>query len=181
VDASYPGDGTIVLRPWAPSDAEWYARCARDVEIQRFTTDAPNLTAADVVTAISALSRDPRHEGFLISDPRTGARLGNIALDHADRTGEISYWVAAEVRGRGVARRAIMLMTRWAFAHLDLEVMRLWTHADNAPSRAVAERAGFIRDPSGDQLREVKGEVWPAVAYELRRGRAESLGSRSTG
>ena len=177
----HPGDSTIVLRPWSPSDAEWYAHCAGDVEIQRFTTDASNLTAADVVAAIRALSTDPRHEGFLVSDARTGARLGNIALDHLDRAGEISYWVAAEVRGRGVARRAITLLTRWAFAHLDLQVMRLWTHADNAPSRVVAERAGFIRDPSGDQLREVKGEMWPTVAYELRRGRAESLDSRSTG
>ncbi|GAA3102320.1 hypothetical protein GCM10010464_77290 [Pseudonocardia yunnanensis] len=181
MDVPHPRDGAIVLRPWAPSDAEWYASCARDVEIQRFTTDASNLTAADVVAAISALSTNPQHEGFLISDARTGARLGNITLDHVDRTGEISYWVAAEVRGRGIARRAITLLTRWAFAHLDLQVMRLWTHADNAPSRVAAEHAGFVRDPSGDQLREVKGEMWPTVAYELRRGRAESHDSSSTG
>ena len=162
-------DSAIALRPWSHSDAGWYARSARDAEIQRFTTDASTLTAADVTAAISALSSDPRREGFLVADARTGARLGNIALDHADGQGEISYWVAAEARGRGVARRAITLLTHWAFSRLDLQVMRLWTHADNAPSRAAAERAGFTRDPSGDRLREVKGEVWPTVAYELRR------------
>ena len=167
-------DSAIVLRRWSPSDAEWYACCARDAEIQRFTSDPSTLTAADVVAAISVLSSDPRREGFLVADARTGSRLGNIALEHADGTGEISYWVAAEARGRGVARRALALLTRWAFAHLDLQVIRLWTHADNAPSRAAAERAGFTRDRSGDRTREVKGEVWPTVAYELRRRTADS-------
>ncbi|WP_433277657.1 GNAT family N-acetyltransferase [Pseudonocardia xinjiangensis] len=162
-------DSTIVLRAWLPSDAEWYACCTRDAEITRFTTDPSNLTADDVVAAINALSSNPRHEGFLVADARTGSRLGNVALEHADGTGDVSYWVAAEARGRGVARRALALLTRWAFAHLDLQVIRLWTHADNAPSRAAAERAGFTRNRSGDRLREVKGEVWPTVAYELRR------------
>jgi hypothetical protein len=46
-------------------------------------------------------------------------------------------------------------------------------------AESAAARAGFIRDPSGDQLREVKGEMWPTVAYELRRCRAESLDSSS--
>ncbi|WP_425563868.1 GNAT family N-acetyltransferase [Pseudonocardia xinjiangensis] len=77
-------------------------------------------------------------------------------------------------RPLGVARRALALLTRWAFAHLDLQVIRLWTHADNAPSRAAAERAGFSRNRSGDRLRAVKGEVWPTVAYELRRRTADS-------
>ena len=174
-------DSAVVLRTWSHSDAEWYACSARDAEIQRITSDPSHLTAADVVAAIRALSSDPRREGFLIADARTGSRLGNIALEHADGTGEVSYWVAAEARGRGVARRALALLARWAFAHLDLQVIRLWTHADNAPSRAAAERAGFVRDPSGDQLRAAEGQMWPTVAYELRRGRAESLDSSSTG
>ncbi|GAA1255731.1 hypothetical protein GCM10009609_18680 [Pseudonocardia aurantiaca] len=32
-------DDEIVLRAWSLADAEWYARCSRDPEIQRFTTD----------------------------------------------------------------------------------------------------------------------------------------------
>jgi RimJ/RimL family protein N-acetyltransferase len=44
-------------------------------------------------------------------------------------------------------------------------VIRLWTHADNAASRLVAERAGYRRAPADDQRRTVKGQVWNTVGY----------------
>ena len=163
-------EGTIALRPWSPVDAQWYATCARDAEIQRFTSDPVDLTAAAVAVAIAEAAADPRRAAFLVADALTGERLGNIALDREEGAAAISYWVAPHARGRGVARCAIALLSSWAFAHLRLDVLRLWTHAENAPSRAAAERAGFMRDPDGDREREVKGTVWPTVAYVLRRG-----------
>ena len=141
---------------------------SRDPEIQRFTTDPADLTAADVAAAITALSSDPRHVGFLVADVATGTRLGNLALDHADRAGEVSYWVAAEARGRGVATRALRVLASWAFGALDIDVLRLWTHADNTASRTAAERAGFTRVPAEDRTRVVRGAAWPTVAYERR-------------
>ena len=77
----------------------------------------------------------------------------------------MSYWVAAEARGRGGARAALGLLAIEASEHLGLRELRLWTHADNIPSRRAAERAGFTRDPARDRSREVKGARWPTVAY----------------
>jgi ribosomal-protein-alanine N-acetyltransferase len=164
-------DDAVVLRPWDVADAEWYAEtAAHDALIQRFTTESPTLTAAAVRTAIVELLTEPLGAvGFLIADARTGQRLGNIALAHRDGVGEVSYWLAGYARGRGVATRALGLLSDWAFTSLDLHELRLWTHIDNHASIAVAERAGYQRDPKRDQNRTVKGHNWPTVAYVIRR------------
>lgn len=98
-------DGVVHLRQWSDDDAAWYADSVRDPLIQRFTTESPDLEAGQVLAAIARLRASDTEAGFVICDAVTGARLGNIALSHDGRSGEVSYWVAAEGRGRGVARR----------------------------------------------------------------------------
>lgn len=105
---------------------------------------------------------------FLIADADSHQRLGNIALTYEDGIGDISYWLADDARGRGVATQALSLFTRWAHTVLDLSELRLWAHVDNHGSRAVAERAGYLGDPERDKVREVKSESWPTVSYVHR-------------
>jgi ribosomal-protein-alanine N-acetyltransferase len=161
-------DGVIGLSRWDLTDAEWYATTAsRDELIQRFTSEAPTLTTDGVRQAIAKQARRQDTASFLIRDALTGERLGNVALRHEDGIGLVSYWLAAAARGRGIATRALRLISRWAFEVLGLVELRLWTHVDNAASRGVAERAGYRRDPQRDRPRQVKGATWQTVAYRL--------------
>src|SRR3954469_24686164 len=101
-------DDQVWLRPWTVEDADWYAQESKDQDIQRFTSDLPTLTPADVVRAIEGL--DPsRTLALLITDTRSRQRLGNIAVELKDGIGDVSYWVAAHARGHGVATAAIRL------------------------------------------------------------------------
>jgi ribosomal-protein-alanine N-acetyltransferase len=161
------GDGVVTLRAWSVDDSAWYAESVRDSEMQRFTTDPPSLTAADVAAAILALADRPEQVAYLITGARSGEPLGNIALTCTDGVGDVSYWVAAGARGRGAGTRALTLLARAALSQLGLAELRLWTHADNVASQRVAERAGFLRDPGRDSSREVKGGTWPTIAYRL--------------
>ena len=111
----------------------------------------------------------PEHLGYLIADSVSGQRLGNIAVKQGDGVGGISDWVAAAARGRGVATHALNLLATAAFEHLGLRELRLWTHEANTASRRVAERVGFLRTPAGDRRRDIKGEIWPTVAYAYAR------------
>ena len=165
-------DGVVRLREWADDDAAWYADSVRDPLIQQFTTDSPTLTAREVLAAIVRLRSSNTDEGFVICDAVTGARLGNIALRHDGTSGEISYWVAAEGRGRGVGARALTLFSQWSLRSADLEVLWLCVHRDNAASRRTAERAGYRRDPARDKTQNVKGAVWPMLGYSLERAGA---------
>ena len=84
----------VRLREWADEDSAWYAESVRDPLIQRFTTESPALDAGLVLAAIAGLRVANDAEGFVICDAVTGERLGNMALRHDGRTGEVSYWVA---------------------------------------------------------------------------------------
>jgi RimJ/RimL family protein N-acetyltransferase len=78
-----------------------------------------------------------------------GEVLGFAAIVHLDlgaREGEIGYAIASEARGRGVASRAVSLLTRWGFDELDLLRLELRIDVDNAGSERVAERAGYQRE-----------------------------------
>jgi ribosomal-protein-alanine N-acetyltransferase len=162
-------DGVVQLRSWTLDDAEWYAATAAGDElIQRYTTESPTITSDQVRSAIVELHAAPDcRAGYLIADAATGDRLGNIALTYENGAGEVVYWLAPEARGRGVATRALLLMSGWAFRTRGLDEIRLWAHIDNSASRAVAERAGYTRDPDRDERRQIKGQTWPMVAYVL--------------
>ena len=66
-----------------------------------------------------------------------------MAIDHELGCGEIGYMLAAPARGRGAATRAVRLLVDWAFETLGLERLELHIDTHNAPSLAVAARAGF--------------------------------------
>ena len=82
----------------------------------------------------------------LLAESGDGRLVGSFSLMEMARGpgyGEIGYWVAAAARGRGVASRSVALMRDWAAEALRLRTIEILVHRDNAPSRAVALRAGF--------------------------------------
>ena len=64
-------------------------------------------------------------------------------IDREGRQLELGYVVAPHARGRGVATRALELLTDWAFAELDALRIALWISAENEPSKRVATNAGY--------------------------------------
>jgi RimJ/RimL family protein N-acetyltransferase len=69
-----------------------------------------------------------------------------VGLDLPAQQGEIGYVVAREARGRGVAGRALRLITGWALNGLLLDRVELRIDVSNAPSIRVAERIGYRRE-----------------------------------
>ncbi|MFD9698207.1 GNAT family N-acetyltransferase [Lentzea sp. NPDC059081] len=159
----------VELRTWDASDAAWYAEATKDPEVQRYTTESPDLTEEQVAAAIAALPGNQGTDSFIVVDGDTGERYGNVAVDFIDGVGHMSYLMAPRARGRGVAGTALTQFVAWIFANRAVRELRLWTHSDNVPSRKVAERAGFVRDAAQDKDREIKGAVWRTVAYRLVR------------
>jgi RimJ/RimL family protein N-acetyltransferase len=149
--ASAPG---LRLRPWRPDDAPAVAAAHRDPLLRRWLT-RPLADEADARRWI-----DEHDQGWV-----TGTRLGLAVLEcgaeerlagyvqvkrRAEAYGEVGYWTVAEVRGRGVAPRAVEALSRWAFGpQRVMPVTRLdLLHAvGNQASCRVAEKCGFaLRD-----------------------------------
>jgi RimJ/RimL family protein N-acetyltransferase len=91
---------------------------------------------------------DGSRAGFAIRGRDNGwlgfAAIVDLDLEH--REGEIGYMVAPAARGRGIAPRAVELVTRWGFDELDLLRLELRIDVENPASERVAERTGYQRE-----------------------------------
>jgi len=122
-----------------------------DPEIVRHTRvpdDPPPGFAAAWVDRYVAGWQDGSRAGFAIVS-HDGSFLGMAAivdLDLDGAQGEIGYIVVEAARGRGVAGRALGLVTGWALGDLGLARVELLIDVENAASIRVAERAGYVRE-----------------------------------
>lgn len=77
-----------------------------------------------------------------------GALVGGIHLTfYGEWRASVAYWLDAGARGRGLATRAVRLLTSWGFeAFPDLVRIELWSIVGNDASDAVARRSGFTEE-----------------------------------
>ncbi len=128
-----------------------FERLAEDPAVQRFTlfpVPPPPGFAADWLARYEAGRAERTREAFAVVDA-AGVFLGvALVVDHdaATRTAELGYIVAPEARGRGVATRALRLLTAWTFANLGPLRVELRISADNVASGRAAARCGYLRE-----------------------------------
>ena len=160
-----------VLREWLPEDGEWYVAQLADAEIQRFTVESTETTAADFRVALTAATASSDVFARALVEPETGQLAGNLAADRAGGDVEVHYWLAANARGRGLATLAVLETCAWVATHWpDAERLVLHLRRGNEPSAQVAARCGFARAPALDRISEVRGDVWRMEAYCRRSG-----------
>jgi len=144
-------DGDVTLRPFHEDDAEAVARACRDPEIRRWIPTIPEpYTIDDAVTFIERVERDwaeGHAAAFAIVESGDSRLLGAITIHGPrDRRAFVGYWVAPWARRRGVATRALRLVSRWAMREMGLVRLALYTLEGNVGSQVVAERCGFVRE-----------------------------------
>ena len=75
-----------------------------------------------------------------------GACVGLVWVNRGTKdptVGYVGYWILPDVRGRGLATRAVRLISGWALRELGCQSLGLTTDDANVRSQAVAERSGF--------------------------------------
>ena len=86
-------------------------------------------------------------------------------IDRQGRTVELGYVIAPSARGRGVATRALELLTEWAFETLGALRAELIISVENHGSKRVAQRAGYqmegvLRSTHFKQGLRADVEIW---------------------
>jgi RimJ/RimL family protein N-acetyltransferase len=144
-------DDAVRLDPLDERYVPDFERVLDDAGIVRYTrvpTNPPNGFAARWIGRYVKGWQDGSCAGFAILSTES-AFLGFAAIVDLDLRacqGEIGYAVIGEARGRGIAGRALRLITGWALDGLGLERVELRIDLDNEASIRVAERAGYHRD-----------------------------------
>ena len=146
------GDELIVLREPASRDLPAVIEGCRDPLVQRYTR-VPTPYGEDDGRAFIGGAAGRRILGQSLElvvadrgDDRLLGMIGLIADRHDALRAEIGYWVSPDARGRGVATRALRLLSRWCVTDGGFERLDLQAAIVNLASLRVAEHCGFVRE-----------------------------------
>ncbi|MFE5872764.1 GNAT family N-acetyltransferase [Streptomyces roseifaciens] len=143
----------LLLRPFAPADADAVHTACQDPDIPRYTSVPSPYTPEDARTFIEETCpagwRDDTIYTWGVFTREEGRLAGSMCLVRLaqlrspERQAELGYWTAKDQRGRGYTAEAARAVVRWAFETLCVERMEWYAEAGNEGSRAVALKAGF--------------------------------------
>lgn len=144
-------DGVVMLRRLVAADEDAIVKACNDADTQRWLAFLPRPYLPEHARAYIASAAEGWATGhaatFGIADARTSGLLGTLNIEEAsDRHPYLGCWVGPWARGRGVARRAIVLASRWALRDLGLPRLEILVHPANAASIKITERSGFVRE-----------------------------------
>jgi RimJ/RimL family protein N-acetyltransferase len=167
----------MILRPSTDRDVASIRSVYSEPDIRYWMSwdgdDLPDEAEARANIERSATAwREGTWAAFRIVEAATDDVVGGVNLRFEDfQVAEVSYFLRASARGRGLATRAVRLVSRWAFDELGIERIELRAHPDNDASRRVAERARFTREGV-----ERASRAWPdgtrfdSIVYSLLPG-----------
>lgn len=170
-------DGLIRLRPPDDCDIDAIDRGITDPDVVRWI-GRPTMAAREVLELNRSRWRDGSGPTFAICEP-DDVCVGHVWLNrHGGGHWSVGYWLLPEARGRGLATRAVRLVSAWAFRDLGLTELSLVTDSQNPWSQRVADRSGFTLEGPARPAVDAEGQPIELLDYRLRpprvRGRPEA-------
>ena len=136
------------VRPWDLADAEAIARHANNANVakqlrDRFPHPYTRRHAVEFLQQ-AATAESPTNFAIEVSAEPVGG-VGFVAGTDVERySAEIGYWLSEPLWGRGITTEAVVLVTEYIFAELDMLRLFALPFAENAASRRVLEKAGYV-------------------------------------
>lgn len=69
--------------------------------------------------------------------------IGFNTIRKMHQKGEIGYWIAENMQGKGIVTKAAKRLIDYGFKHLNLNRILIRVSTENIPSQRVAKRLGF--------------------------------------
>jgi len=110
------------------------------------------------------------NDGLSLAIVRDGAIAGTAgfhAVDWANRSTTIGYWLSADEQGRGTMTEAVRALVDHAFGGWGLERVVIEAAVGNARSRAVPERLGFREEGVRRRAERVGDRYVDLVVYAM--------------
>ena len=181
----------LVIRCWEPEDAPLLKDAVdRSIDHLRpwmpWTPDEPeplDMVYERLRTFRATYDRD---ENLIMGvlDPAEERVLGGTGLHPSDGNEgrEIGYWIALDAIGKGYATELTAVLTRVAFAALDVDRVVIRVDPVNERSDRVPEKLGFAKEATlrrrlpqkqGSELRDVN--IWTMFRSDLAGSPCESF------
>ncbi len=148
------------LDEWRTEDAATHRRFALDPDAARFfgwtveqAAAAPDAHYHNVVARFAREWQEGTRFSLAIRRRSDGEAVGSVELRPTGSEANVSYMIAPELRGQGLAPRALVALIDWGRRELGLQRVNLACHVKNTASQRVAEKSGFtFLRREGDEL-----------------------------
>ncbi len=140
----------FVLRPIKLSDANEYFECWKDNKTKKGFMSVPK-TLGEVKKKIiqkikESKGKKPTGETFAIEvgDKFAGwVGVDKLNQEFFEHRGNVFYGIHPKFRKKGIATKALKIVTRYAFKKYKLKRLEGWCRTFNKASARVMEKAGF--------------------------------------
>jgi RimJ/RimL family protein N-acetyltransferase len=164
---------SATLRPWRPGDAGSLVRHANNREVSRNLRDSFPFpyTEADAHAWLSGRVGEAPPLNLAIEVD--GEAAGGIGVHTQDdvfrRSAEIGYWLGQAHWDRGIMTEAVVAMSDYAFATLDIVRLFAGVFSSNPASARVLEKAGYQLEGRLRAAVTKDGETLDQLLYALVR------------
>jgi ribosomal-protein-alanine N-acetyltransferase len=120
-----------------------------------------------LVRTLNRESRDVRSISFAIWSGKNligQISMGGIILG-ALRGAHIGYWIDRSYAGRGYTTQAVNLLTEYGFSVLALHRIEINLRPENAASRRVAEKAGYVFEGERSRYLHIDGDWRDHISF----------------
>jgi len=138
----------FILRPFKKGDELSVAKNINNIKIARNTLHIVypyDMKAARSWIELNLkLDKEKDKSQFHLAIAINGEASGGIGLSQVNgHSAEIGYWLGENYWGRGIATKAVKLLTRHAFAKLGLRRVYAYVFPFNKASSRVLQKAGY--------------------------------------
>jgi RimJ/RimL family protein N-acetyltransferase len=138
----------LVLRPFAPSDAEAAFGWFGDPVVMRFSPAGPDTSLEQTRQRLSNYQRHQIAHGFskwIIIDRGSGLAIGDSGLLVMEEYGwiDLGYRFAQSFWGKGLATEAASAWVHAAFERFHMDLLGAFVHPNNLASIRVLEKLRF--------------------------------------
>ena len=163
----------LILRRWRPADVEPFAAMNADPEVMEyFPAPLTREATEEFVRRIEAGFEDRGYGLWAVESAAGFIGFTGLTVPRFDApfmpAVEIGWRLARHAWGHGYATEAARAALAFGFAEIGLSEIVSFTVTANVRSRAVMERIGMVRDPSGDFDHPLLPD-WPQRRHVLYR------------
>lgn len=142
----YARPAALSLRVWVEDDLPVYRALLSDPSLWTWMLeDRPARLDDDFARALIALSTEGTHHKVRVAT-LGGQPVGQVRLEYGatPETGELSYWIGAAHRARGLGRQMVQrFLDRLAVRKPQITRIAARVHPDNLPSKRLLLACGF--------------------------------------
>ena len=144
---------TIKLRPATVDDADLLLEWRNDPETRNASHNTAEVQREEHVSWLKKTLNNTSRQLYIAEE--NGIPVGTVRADLVDGVHELSWTVAPNARGRGVATRMVALLARQISQPIRAEVK-----SGSTASARIAERAGMLFDREVDGILHYRRAAW---------------------